>query len=423
MSNLSVLIAGLVSLALAFNAAAVAAQPAASAIVDAVKQLDGMSLEDLIASTAGDVRADKVTKYGGDFAAYWQAACTSLEGKAFEAVVSNTSNGRFRATGQRARLVPTTLLGQPGSPADLIVVNAEGVEVARVQAKLGASQVIAALEDSKYVEMDFLTTQDSYNALQKAIDHDAVKSLSRGVPMKPSMQRLAEAMDSGRVWKKLPCGAPLPEREPVRAIARSHYSSRWEAASRTVVVTQDDALRGAARAARTADSLVTRDTIAAVAKTIDDATVPVAGAADDLLKTTGKTLGRIAGPVAVGVELGMSVVEISDTESRFAAAEMTQQQREVAHAKTVGGVGGSCAGGTCGATAGAAIGTAILPGFGTAVGAIVGGTGGAVAGSSAGRYAAAAGMKTIHSVGITAESTSRWVGRRTYRTYRWATSW
>jgi len=125
----------------------------------------------------------------------------------------------------------------------------------------------------------------------------------------------------------------------------------------------------------------------------------------------------------VGVELGMSVVEISDTESRFAAAEMTQQQREVAHAKTVGGVGGSCAGGTCGATAGAAIGTAILPGFGTAVGAIVGGTGGAVAGSSAGRYAAAAGMKTIHSVGVTVESTSRWVGRRTYRTYRWATSW
>lgn len=423
MSNTHSRAAFLFSLFVAFNASTMAAQPEAATLANTLSRLDGMSLEDLIASTAGDVRADKLAKYGGDFTAYWQAASSSIEGKAFEAIAANTSNGRFRATGEGTRLIPTAFLGQAGDPADLVVVNATGGEVSRVQAKLGVRQVIDALEEARYAEMDLLTTQDSYDALQKALDDEAAKSLRRGVPMKPSMQRLARAMDSGRIWSRLPCGAPLPQRAPVSAVARSHYSARWEAVRDTAVVTQDDTVRGVARVARETVKATPSEAICAASRTLDDATVPAISAGEDVLKAAGRKIVRMAGPIASGVEVAVSVIEIADTESRFANGDMTQEQREVAHIQVAGGVGGSYAGGTCGATVGAAIGTAILPGVGTAVGAIVGGAGGAIAGSSAGRYAAAEGMKTMHAAGVTVDSASRWVGRRTSRAYRWATSW
>ena len=422
MTNPRMILAALSALSIIVTPPA-SAQSTTASLADAASSVAGISLADLIASTAGDIQGKMVTKYSGDFAEYWNASRSSFEGKTFEAVAANTSNGRFRATGQGMRLVPTALLGEPGNAADLIVVNAEGIEIGRVQAKLGADRVIAALDDPKYAGMDLLTTQDSYDALRKTLDEEAVKSLRRGVPLKSSLQRLATAMDSGRVWKKLPCGAPLPERVAVQAVAQSHYSTRWEVVGRTVAGTQDDALRGAAHAARMAGNAVTRDSVIAVTSSLDDATAAAAGASDDLLRTTGKALGRIVVPVAVAVEVGMSVVEIAGTEASFSAGDMTQEQREVAHAKTAGGVGGSWAGGASGATVGAAIGTAVLPGVGTAVGAVVCGVGGAIGGSSAGRYVAAEGMKTIHGAGVTVKSTSHWIGKRAHGAYRWATSW
>jgi hypothetical protein len=108
-------LAALFALSAALVSPAAEAQITMTSLADVATRVGGIPLAELIASTAGDIRGKTVAKYGGDFAAYWQAARSSLEGKAFEAVVAHASNSRFRATSQGTRVVPTALLCQPGN--------------------------------------------------------------------------------------------------------------------------------------------------------------------------------------------------------------------------------------------------------------------------------------------------------------------
>lgn len=398
-----------------------AAQSVTLSLDEAGQRLDGMTIDDLIASTAGDVRADKLAKYSGDFSEYWSAARSSLEGKTIEAVAAYTVNGRFRATGNGVRLIPTTLLRQPAHPADLIVVSANGIEIGRVQAKLGAGQVIAALDDPKYEVMDILTTQDTYDELRSRLHKASAKATQRGVPLKPSLRRLERAIDSGRLWSKLPCGAPLPERAFVNAAAKGHFSERWCAAARTPMIAARERVTGARQASKTASEAAGE--VANAAGCMDDVAKSVVGSADDVTRTAGQVVADLVGPAAFGIEVVVGGVEAYGTERRFAAGDITQEEREISHGEVFGGAVGGWTGGTEGAAAGAAVGTLIMPGFGTAVGGVVGGIGGGIGGSAAGRYIAARGVKAIHASGATIRSAPGWMGRRAYGAYRWATRW
>ena len=171
--------------------------------------------------------------------------------------------------------------------------------------------------------------------------------------------------------------------------------------------TTDDAARLAKAAL---DSIVR-----AVATALDDAARASGQVIDDrgqrlgkIAKTAPRTkAGRLAGkallPLGLVVDGTYRVTDATAVEEQFAGGRITQQEREIEHAKNgagfVGGWGGAWAGAEVGAATGGAIGTAIVPGPGTAIGAVVGGTVGGVTGYFAGEAAAAKAAEwTVHKI-------------------------
>lgn len=108
---------------------------------------------------------------------------------------------------------------------------------------------------------------------------------------------------------------------------------------------------------------------------------------------------KVAGPAAAAVDAGTRVYESYKVEESYRKGTITEQERNLEHAKNAAGFAGGWAGAwvggkVCG-TAGAAIGTAVCPGLGTAIGGAVGGVAGAVGGYFAGEKMAEAGTEAI----------------------------
>ncbi|MGH7137875.1 MAG: hypothetical protein ACREHD_19165 [Pirellulales bacterium] len=175
-------------------------------------------------------------------------------------------------------------------------------------------------------------------------------------------------------------------------------------------------------------SLNTTDDAARLARaTIEGLGSPAAAGAQvtgEIAKVTSRAkIARVAGkalvPVAIGVDGACRAKDSKSVEERFASGEITQQGREVAHARNgagfVGGWGGAWVGAEIGATTGGAIGTVIAPGPGTAIGAAVGGAVGGVTGYFAGEAAAAKTaewtVQKIHRTGNTLAGAWNWVFR------------
>jgi len=393
------------------------------------RQIDATSLTELVTATAGDIQPDKIAKYGDNFGVYWQAASNGLSGKVFEALVADTCNRRFRATGEATRLLPTALVLDPHNAADIHCVDGSGTVTRRIQAKLSADGILAALDDPKYASMDLLTCQESLDDLRRRLLKERDKAARQGRPLKAMFQRLTDAIDSGRLWTALPCGAPLPQRTFVHSIGRAHFEQRWK---QVAIATTEGVARGGSMAESNATRAATKPALQARAKATgvgplgDDLTRAAVGSTDDAVTTSMKFargVARLAGPVASGVELIAASYEAHTTESEYASGRISHRQREVAHAGTVGSVGGSWAGSAGGATGGAMVGTMVCPGAGTAFGAVVGGVGGAVGGSVAGRFVATRGTEAFHHTGNTITAAAEWLGRSTHSAYRWATDW
>ena len=394
-------------------------------VVDAVSEIDRFDFAQLVTRTAGDIRPEKAIEYV-DFGAYWQAASRSFEGKTFEAIVADTVNARYRAVGDDRRLIPTATLGRPGDAVDLVMVNPAGEIFGRAQAKLGVQAVLDALSDARYAGMDIVTVQETLDSLRAEL----ARSIATGKHLSPKMEALREAIGSGRVWNSLPCGAPLPQRSYVEAVTRSHYLSRWNVAAtgvgrsgRAVAVTSPiggpaSAVDDAARAVAASGDHAVRQV-----RAIDDVARAAVCSADDVAMSLGKSVVRWAGPVATVVEVGVGAYECHGTEQRFASGEITQEDREVAHARVVGGIGGGAAGGLGGAALGAAIGTMACPVGGTVVGAVIGAIGGAIGGGTAGRYSAAHVIEALHRAGVTVGGVATRAGDRIRSGCRSAIGW
>ena len=160
----------------------------------------------------------------------------------------------------------------------------------------------------------------------------------------------------------------------------------------------------------------TLNDIAKVSTTgIDD----VARATDHVLPPhvgmIGKTISKVALPVAIVVDAGIRTLDVIEAENRFAAGEITSQQREIIHARNVtgmaGGLGGAWAGAEAGTIAGGAAGSVVAPGLGTVIGGVIGGVvggvtgyiGGDAAGAEAGEWASG----KVHSTGTTISETAK----------------
>jgi hypothetical protein len=165
----------------------------------------------------------------------------------------------------------------------------------------------------------------------------------------------------------------------------------------------------ATRLARIALDDIAR-TSAIVIESTDDVAHVVAKSAK-----VGKSVAKVAVPAAFVVDGGIRVYEGVETEKRFAAGEITSQQREVSHAKNTagmaGGFAGAWAGAQLGAMGGSAAGTVVAPGPGTAIGATFGCFAGGVAGYFGGERAATAAaekaMNKVHAAGTTVSEKTR----------------
>lgn len=424
MNRLIALVATLAA-CLMVSVVARAADVASPATMEMLKQIDGMSREDLVTRTAGKVDPSRFGDYAGDFDEYWKRARMNFEGKTFEAIVADTTNARNKAVREAARLVPNAMLGNHTAPADLLLVKSPGGTPTWVQAKLNADGVLNALGDPKYRGMDVVTCRESLDELVARLKKEVAKAGRRGLPLLPKYQRLKDALESGRVWQKLPCGAPLPERSFVETVSRTHCQAQWNATAKQLAAATDDA----ARAVAASDDAIRGATVTTTAEVSQAATVAkqaaakAGGAADDVVTTVGRSVVRWAGPVAYAYEVGYRGYRVYSTEAKYAAGEISQEEREVEHAGNAGGAAGGVGGATGGAYGGAAVGTMICPGIGTVAGGVVGAVGGAIGGSHAGEYVAEAAMDAVHATGTTVRGAVRWTRKGLSRVYRSITPW
>ena len=120
-------------------------------------------------------------------------------------------------------------------------------------------------------------------------------------------------------------------------------------------------------------------------------------------------------------------------ERQFAEGDLTQQEREVAHAKNAagmaGGWGGALVGAKHGAVGGGAAGSCVAPGPGTAIGGVAGAVAGGVAGYIGGEAAAEAAaewtVNKVHETGTTIrDGVSEgwdWTARQSTSVWNWVT--
>ena len=227
--------------------------------------------------------------------------------------------------------------------------------------------------------------------------------------------------------------ATIAEREAAQAVldaaARGrlhvHVVRTWHVLGEPTAAVLEQSLACTDDAARLARDALAR--LKAVCAAADDAaraasaSSEAAGAIDDIARagqvaaakrTTGavlRTAGRVAVPVGIALDAGLRVNEGLNIERRFDAGELTEEQREVEHARNAagmaGGWGGALVGAKLGAMGGGAAGTAVAPGPGTAIGAgagaVAGGVAGYVGGEAAAQAAAEWAVRRVHAAGTT----------------------
>ena len=199
--------------------------------------------------------------------------------------------------------------------------------------------------------------------------------------------------------------------EPVVAVQES---------SATVSAAERELARGILHGGESTASPMSQGAASAVEGT--EAVAKGAAAASKLA-----TAAKVASVAGVAIDAGFRIHDGMATEKQFAAGEITQQQREVAHARNAAGMAGGWAGAWGGAELGAmgggAAGTVVAPGPGTAVGGAVGGVAGGVAGYIGGEKAAEAGaewaMNKVHAAGTTISDTASSAVGGVKRTWNW----
>jgi hypothetical protein len=363
------------------------------------------SLHALIEVTAGTPSAEAYARYGGDLERYWQVVESQRAGKTFEACVAWQENVRLRAVGDGRRILVTAAEGRTASAADLLLVDESGQVLEQIQCKLGWKYAKDALVDPKYGGMRIMTPADELEILRLKLAQREASAAMRGVNLTDDWQAVREAFDTGRLVTRTSSGAPLPLRAEVTRAARESLEPSWTRLSRMVPSKPPIAVAGTAddtaRAASVVDDAV---------RSIDDAArTGEAAAAGRATAATLRTAARVAVPVALVIDAGLRVNEGMHIEERFDAGEITQQQREVEHARNAagmaGGWGGALAGAKLGAMGGGAAGTAVAPGPGTGIGAGVGAVFGSIAGYLGGgalaEAAAGWAVRKIHATGTT----------------------
>jgi len=400
-----------------------------------------LSLEETLTQCMGKV-SEKALENHPTFESYWKVSQNSRAGFTLEAVFSDTFNRRSLATAQETGIYPSSTYGLKHAAADLVEVDMNGKIIAQYQCKTYKGDIYKHLDDPKFQNMKFITTQDTLEIMQKELAAAKQSALTRNVALSDKMRSLDEALNSGKLLQKSPCGAPLPTRLHLDSLAKKLTEKLYNQVLRERFIFCSTGLKqetiGNLKNQPLEAKQVTEKPVSnpkplptTITRVPDNTVKPAPSSTSssdkgslDKISTGGKAL-KIAAKalpvIAVAYEGYQRVNESMNTEEQYSNGTITEQQREVDHAKNVaGGVGGLTGALVCvgpGAEAGAVIGTVFGP-VGTVVGGflggVAGGVGGAIVGDKVVGEAAGYATSAIHSTGTTiksgASSTVKWIG-------------
>lgn len=108
--------------------------------------------------------------------------------------------------------------------------------------------------------------------------------------------------------------------------------------------------------------------------------------------------GKVAIPVAVAVDAGFRASDAMESEARFQSGQISEQEREVQHARNAAGMAGGWGGALALGKAGALAGSAFGP-WGSALGGLGGGIAGYFGGEAAAEAGAEWGVQQVHAAG------------------------
>ncbi len=360
------------------------------------------TLKEMVEIVMGKVSKEALINHA-TFESYWASSSNSRAGYALEATFSDTFNRRAGATSLQTRILPTKYLGHTHSAADLFEIDKAGKVIAEYQCKLGHTQMLEALDDPKYANMKLVTTEETLKSLKDELAQKKVQA--RSLPLSDKMKQLDDALNSGRLLQKSPCGAPLPTKEFCSKVAREVTENLYHTAK-----------------AQTTIPLVKSSPSAKPSKASKAPEVPNAGKSGNPSENPNKIptsvkIGRgalkVVGVAGVAYEGYVRVNNGVDTERQYSEGQISEQQREIAHAKNIAGGGGSLGGGIVCAGYGAAYGSTFGP-VGTFVGGVSCGIAGALVGEKALGETAAGAVSLIHSTGSTigdgVTATGKWLG-------------
>jgi hypothetical protein len=375
-----------------------------------------LSLEETLTQCMGKV-SEKALENHPTFESYWKASQNSRAGFTLEGVFSDTFNRRSLATAQETRIYPSSTYGLKHAAADLVEVDMNGKVIAQYQCKTYKGDIYKHLDDPKFQNMKFITTQDTLEIMQKELAAAKQSALTRNVALSDKMRNLDEALNSGKLLQKSPCGSPLPTRLHLDSLAKKLTEKLYNQA--LFAKEASEKLISNPKPLPTTNAKVPDSTVNPAPTTSSNDKGSL-----DKINTGGKALKIAAKAVpvlALGYEGYQRVNESVNIEEQYSNGSITEQQREVDHAKNVGGGVGGLTGALVGvgpgAEVGAAIGTIGGP-VGIAIGGFVGGVAGGVTGAIVGDKVVGevAGYATnaIHSTGTTikdgASSTVKWIG-------------
>ncbi len=178
--------------------------------------------------TIGQIRARSFGKYSG-FDEFWQAAGTGSRGKFFESQSVLQANSVLKKQGSAYRYAITAVEGDPGHPADVVLLNPNEKIVARYQLKStrNVDDIVKFSQDPKYADMPIVSHSETVTQLRERLASEVQRANRRGRPLATKWQTVKDKLDRGLITDKLVDGKAVSSYQATAENARKFRLFQW----------------------------------------------------------------------------------------------------------------------------------------------------------------------------------------------------
>jgi hypothetical protein len=251
--------------------------------------------------TIGQIRSKSFGRYS-NFDDFWQAAGTGTRGKFFESQSVLQANAALQKQGSAYRYAITAVEGDPGHPADVVLLSENRKIVARYQLKSTSNvdDIIKFSQDPKYADMPIVSHPETITQLRERLASEVQRASRRGTPLAAKWQAAQSNLDRGLITDKLVEGKPVGSYKATAENAKKFRVFQWRQRPAD------------ARAARRMSGTVTKSV--AVPKTLSKVGISFAKVATGTLIV----LEVISAPL----DLGFAAYGYYDTVSRYSRGDL-----------------------------------------------------------------------------------------------------